>query len=120
MAMSKCTAWNPEWSNGSDSENKLVKYCHKYVNVFGITLCVTQNSWKASEAKAVHVANVIAQYMDNDEDGQADDPSLPAQMARKNSVLIYHNEESDMIWDTDLPWIIAGAMSSCQPDELGL
>lgn len=117
MAISKCTAWNPEWKDGSDSENSLTQYCHKHVNVFGITMCVTKDSWEASEAKAVHVANVIAQYIDNDEDGQADDPKLPAHMASKNSILLYHNVEDDMEKSNEIPWIMAGASSSCS--ELG-
>jgi hypothetical protein len=92
----------------------LTKYCHKYVNIFGITLCVTKDSWEASETKASHVANVIAQYLDNDENGVADDPDLPAHFASLNSILIYHNEEDDPFYTLEVPYILAGAMSSCK------
>ena len=91
----------------------MTKHCHRYVNIFGITLCVTKDSWEASEAKAAHVANVIAQYLDNDENGVADDPDLPAHFASLNSLLLYHNEEEDATYTLDVPYIMAGARSSC-------
>jgi hypothetical protein len=100
MALSQAAAWDPDWQDGNDSSSKLTKYCHKYVNIFGMTLCVTKRSWKASEDKAKHVANVIAQFLDNDEDGVADDPNLPAQLASNNALLFYYEKENDMIWDS--------------------
>ena len=107
--VSKCAAWDPQWSNGSDSDSTLTKYCHKYVNVFGVNLCVTKKSWDASEAKAVYVANVIAQYMDNNEDGQVDDPNVAAHIASKNTLFLYQNYGYDTIFSAEIPWIMAGA-----------
>ena len=48
-------------------------YFEKWVNVFGIPIHATAN---VSDAIVLHAAGVLAQYLDNDEDGSPDDPYL--------------------------------------------
>lgn len=113
LLLAPASAWTPDWQDGGSGNSKLTQYCHKHVNVFGITVCVTKKSWEASSAKADHVANVVAQYIDNDEDGVADDTALPAQFASTNSILIYHNKDSDRFTSRELAFINHGALASC-------
>ena len=51
----------------------LRKEISQYVDVFGITIVATP---RTEERKVVHAANVLAEYMDNDEDGEIDDPAV--------------------------------------------
>jgi len=48
-------------------------YFEKRVDVFGIPVHATAN---APDAKVLHAAGVLAQYLDNGEDGSPDDPYL--------------------------------------------
>ena len=45
----------------------------KFIDVFGMYVIATEES---PLEKVLHTANVLAQYLDNDEDGFADDPNL--------------------------------------------
>ena len=44
-------------------------YFHKYVKVFGVTIVAHKD---VPDKKVLHAANVLAQYVDNDGDGYAD------------------------------------------------
>ncbi len=48
------------------------------VDVFGATVLATKD---VPRAKVMHAAAVIAEYVDNDEDGAADDPDVPSELA---------------------------------------
>lgn len=50
--------------------------CAKVTTVFGVAVCVTANAWATSQAKCSHVAHVFYQLLDNDADGQVDDPAV--------------------------------------------
>ena len=45
----------------------------KYVEVFGLRILATSS---VSDAKVLHTANVMAEYLDNDEDGLIDQPEV--------------------------------------------
>jgi len=67
---------------------------YKYSKVFGVHVFV--NSTKVSEAKFQHVCGIVAQTMDNDEDGCVDVPAIiPVLTARKLGVLV---KTTDSMW----------------------
>ena len=45
----------------------------KSVEVFGLRVLSTNTVW---DAKVLHTANVLAEYLDNDENGTVDEPSV--------------------------------------------
>ncbi len=64
----------------------------KQVEVFGVHIYATE---KTGNDKILHAANVLAQYLDNDEDGAPDNPLIVENMVRKGSSITmgYTNEE---------------------------
>ncbi len=60
--------------------------------VFGIRVYATA---KTPDEKIVHAANVLAQYLDNDEDGMPDNPDVVAQMQRNQAALVMFATERD-------------------------
>jgi len=64
----------------------------KYVNVFGVKIYAMAD---VRDTKLLHAANVLAQYLDNDEDGQADNPKvLQAMLAHKAYVIMVKTGDS--------------------------
>ena len=65
---------------------------YRYIRVFGVH-CV--GSTKVSKTKFFHMASVIAQYLDNDEDGIPDDPLVLSRMTssqRPAAMILFKNE----------------------------
>ena len=63
----------------------LVEFFAKRVNVFGVDVVATAVT---SDDKVLHAANVMAQYLDNDEDGIIDNPALVDTMIEQKALLI--------------------------------
>ncbi len=65
----------------------LQKYFSKYIGVFGVHIVATA---KVSDKKVLHAAHVLAQYLDNDEDGVVDNPLVVQTMVKQagGSVLV--------------------------------
>ena len=57
----------------------------KYVDVWGVNIVATANT---DDAKVLHAANVMAQYLDNDADGAPDDPAVVAAMVTNRATLL--------------------------------
>ena len=57
----------------------------KRTSVFGIWILGTSQT---PTSKISHAAHVMAQYLDNDEDGFADDPAVLARMQSRNATLV--------------------------------
>lgn len=57
----------------------------KYVNVFGVKIYAMAD---VRDTKLLHAANVLAQYLDNDEDGQADNPQVLQEMLDHKAYVI--------------------------------
>ena len=57
----------------------------KYINVWGINVVGTPNT---NDTKIIHAANVMAQYLDNDADGNPDNPAVIEAMVANNATLV--------------------------------
>jgi endonuclease/exonuclease/phosphatase family metal-dependent hydrolase len=56
-----------------------------YVDVFGVRVLAAA---KVPTPKVLHAAHVLAQYIDNDEDGKADDPRVLETLRRRGAMLV--------------------------------
>jgi len=63
-------------------------YFTKYVNVYGVNICAREG---VENSKIIHAASILAQYLDNDEDGIPDDIDLTDHLyeARASTIYIY-------------------------------
>jgi len=68
-------SWSPTWLDSFDGSFDVVNQgCYKRANIFGVAICLTEAAWESdSGVKANHIANVLAQYLDNDANGMVDD-----------------------------------------------
>lgn len=85
----------------------------KHVEIFGVHLVATPG---VSDAKALHAAGVLAQWIDNDEDGVADNPAIVEEMESRDATIIMFDfpdsdEFEDFIVDLENeisdPWDLA-------------
>lgn len=65
----------------------------KSIPVFGVHVLAAEGF---SEAKHRHVAAVLAEYLDNDEDGKADNPKVIEAMASRGMAMVLFRSERDM------------------------
>lgn len=70
----------------------------KFISVFGLYVVATQ---AAPLNYVMHTANVLAQYIDNDEDGQPDDSAVLQHLVENNYVVpIWSGADRDAFWST--------------------
>ena len=69
------------------------KVFKKYVNVFGVHCFATA---RTPDAKLRHAAVIMAEYLDNDEDGQPDNPAVLAAMVKRNAFLAMTATEREL------------------------
>ncbi len=67
--------------------------CDRYVNVFGVHIFASPTT---PEDKLSHAADVLAQYLDNDEDGVPDNPLVLSQLVSRNVFIIMPGTEAEM------------------------
>lgn len=74
----------------------------KTIEVFGIPVIATE---QVPDDKVLHAAKVMAEYLDNDEDGLADNPAVVKELVKRNAFLIMSRDEADeeTIRLSDLP-----------------
>ena len=74
----------------------------KYVSVMGVHVFATAET---SDAKLLHAAKVLAEYLDNDEDGVADDPDVLSEMLANRATLVmfsnYSQADSSGVFDDE-------------------
>ncbi len=68
-------------------------YFNRKVTVFGISIYAVA---AVEDVKLLHAANIMAQYLDNNEDGVLDNPEVVATMVNRNAFLFMWKNESDM------------------------
>jgi len=82
------------------------QYFSKHVDVFGVNIFATAAT---PDDKVLHAAHVLAQYLDNDEDGSPDNADLSTEMTGRPggaSLVMFATEddvESSGIFESDLP-----------------
>ena len=64
----------------------------KHVEVFGVLVVATANTL---DAKVLHAGKVLAQYLDNDEDGKPDNPKVAANLRSRGAFLAMTAREGD-------------------------
>lgn len=74
------------------------------IEVFGATLVATSS---VPEAKLTHAAVVMAEYLDNDEDGFVDDPPVAEAMRNNKALLVMfgNEDEFESHFDKDYPFL---------------
>ena len=61
------------------------KSFRKYVNVFGVHVFATE---KTPDSKVLHAATILAEYLDNDEDGKPDNPLVVEALVARDAFLM--------------------------------
>lgn len=84
----------------------------KYVNVFGVSVYATAD---VPDAKVLHAANVMGQYLDNDMDGAPDNPLIVAEMMEQNASLIMFNSEESSAEEQFVDNLDESSFTSTQP-----
>ena len=64
----------------------------RHVRVFGVEVVATPST---PDAKLLHAANVLAQYLDNDEDGTPDDPKVIEALTNEGAFLMMFKTERE-------------------------
>ena len=67
--------------------------CDRYVNVFGVHIFASPTT---AEDKLSHAAGVLAQYLDNDEDGVPDNTRVLSHLVSRNVFIIMPGTEAEM------------------------
>ena len=67
--------------------------CDRYVNVFGVHIFASPTT---AEDKLSHATGVLAQYLDNDEDGVPDNTRVLSQLVSRNVFIIMPGTEAEM------------------------
>jgi len=84
--------------------SEMTEYLPKYGEVFEIPFFASN---RVSDSKLLHAMNIMAQYLDNDEDGIPDNPAVVDELVNRGAGMIMFSDENEAensrIWDTDLP-----------------
>ena len=76
----------------SESDKNYFKYFCKTTEIFGIKIYATN---KVDNEKMLHAASILAEYLDNDEDGQVDNQKVVDKLIEKNVWLLLVKNERD-------------------------
>lgn len=83
---------DPNFKIVANSDAGMSSFNRKVV-VFGIDIYAVP---KVEDAKLLHAANIMAQYLDNNEDGTVDNPKILEEMKKNKAFLFMWYSESDM------------------------
>lgn len=76
------------------NEDNVLKKCNRKVVVFGIDIYAVP---EYTDANLLHTANVMAQYLDNDEDGEPDNPVVLEQMKKNKAFMVLWKKQRDLL-----------------------
>jgi hypothetical protein len=90
----------PSIKEGNDPNFKILannegvlKSFNRKVEVFGVKIFAVP---KVEDAKLLHAANVMAQYLDNNEDGKIDNQKVVDELIKNNATLVLWKNENDL------------------------
>ncbi|NRB53780.1 MAG: hypothetical protein HRU41_39375 [Saprospiraceae bacterium] len=83
---------DPHFKITANAEGVLKKFTRK-VEVFGIKIFAVPG---VADDRLLHAANVLAQYLDNDEDGAPDNPAVLAAMLERKAFMVMWERERDL------------------------
>jgi len=64
----------------------------KRISIFGLNLLATQ---KVENSKFIHAAHILAEYLDNNQDGVVDDPKVLSYMLQEQATLVMFESDSE-------------------------
>ncbi|MFL2990230.1 MAG: hypothetical protein ACJZZG_01970 [Cytophagales bacterium] len=76
----------------SEADKNYFKYFCKTSDVFGIKIYATEN---VDNDKILHAASILAEYLDNDEDGTADNQRIVDKLIDKKAWILMAEDESE-------------------------
>lgn len=80
-------------SEGTDVSDTARPGFTKKVEAFGVTIYATQN---VMDEKLLHAANLLAEYLDNDEDGVPDNQLVIDALVKKNTSIVMAKDEDEL------------------------
>lgn len=83
---------DPNFKIVANDDGVLKKFTRK-VEVFGIKIFAVP---AVTDDKLLHAANIMAQYLDNDEDGNPDNPAVLDKMLKQKAFIVLWKKESDL------------------------
>ena len=92
---------DPNFTIVANDDNVLTNFNRK-VDVFDISIYAVSG---VTDDKLLHAANVMAQYLDNDEDGVVDNPAVVNKMVENNAFMVMWKRESDLNINPPDNWI---------------
>ncbi|VEU38969.1 unnamed protein product [Pseudo-nitzschia multistriata] len=87
--------WRDNGVVWSDPPNLNWNGCEKVTVVFGIPVCITEKAWP-EQVKRDHIVHVFYQLIDNNADGQPDDPKILSEMVNGNYLLLITRDNSEL------------------------
>lgn len=89
----KPTAEKPTPAPKPEAASSLAKVFPKYTSVFGINIRATN---QVPDAKIQHAAKVMAEYLDNNDDGLIDNQQVVDQLIKSKATLIMASNENEL------------------------
>lgn len=83
---------DPNFTIIANDSGELSKFTKK-VDVFGISIFAVP---EVQDTKLLHAANLMAQYLDNDEDGTPDNPLVVEKMVENKAFMVMWKKEKDL------------------------
>ena len=91
---------DPNFSIVANDDGEISSFSRK-VEVFGIKIFAVPN---VTDDKLLHAANVMAQYLDNDEDGTPDNQAVVDKMIENKAFMVMWKSENDLNIDPPNGW----------------
>jgi hypothetical protein len=88
-----CGPGSQDQSISETSDSSAQAHYAKKVNVFGIQVIATDT---VADDKLLHAATMMAEYLDNDEDGTPDNPKVLDALVSQNTILVMGKDEDEL------------------------